>query len=42
LKNKMMEMLYTKKQPFFGLSDELLNKYTFEKTASRILLEFGT
>jgi glycosyltransferase involved in cell wall biosynthesis len=37
LKNKMMEMLCTKKQSFPGLPDELLNKYTFEKTARRIL-----
>jgi len=49
LKNKMMEMLYTKKpyskkkaskkQPSIDLSDELLHKYTFEKTALRILKE---
>jgi glycosyltransferase involved in cell wall biosynthesis len=54
LKNKMMEILCTKKQiskkrtskksvfkdQFYPvLSDELLNKYTFEKTASRILAE---
>jgi len=49
LKNKMVEILCTKKQtprkraskkqslPF--LTDELLNKYTFEKTVHRILEE---
>jgi len=45
LKDKMMEILYTKKLPSKKplpplLPDELLNKYTFEKTASRILGEF--
>jgi len=51
LKNKMVEMLSTKKQPTKKrtskkpapkeqiLSDELLNKYTFEKTVQRILEE---
>jgi glycosyltransferase involved in cell wall biosynthesis len=39
LKNKMMEILCTKKLSFPGLPDELLNKYTFEKTARRILEE---
>jgi glycosyltransferase involved in cell wall biosynthesis len=40
LKNKMMEILCTKKQSFPVLPDELLNKYTFEKTVYRILEEF--
>ena len=40
LKNKMMEILYAKKQSFPLLPDELLNKYTFEKTVHRILEGF--
>jgi len=50
LKNKMMEILIkkkqtskkgsSKKQSSHVLPDELLNKYTFEKTAHRILEEF--
>ena len=37
LKNRIMEILCKKKQSFTGLADELINKYTFEKTASLIL-----
>jgi len=45
LKNKLLEILYAKKLPSKKplpplLSDELVNKYTFEKTVSRILDEF--
>jgi glycosyltransferase involved in cell wall biosynthesis len=39
LKNKMMELLCNKKTPYPALADELLNKYTFNKTARRILEE---
>jgi len=40
LKDKMMEILYAKKPSPLLLSDELVNKYTFEKAASRIIEEF--
>jgi len=39
LKNKMMELLFNKKPSSPVLSDELLSKYTFEKTAKTILRE---
>ena len=39
LKMKLMSMLYNKTPPVPVLSDELLNKYTFEKTTSKILEE---
>ena len=37
LKNKMMEILIDKKNPFPVLPDGLLHKYTFEKTAGTIM-----
>ena len=40
LKNKMMEMLFNKETPSPVLTGELLSRYTFEKTARRILEEF--
>jgi len=40
LKNKMLEILNTKRPSLPRLHDELLYKYSFEKTASRILKEF--
>jgi glycosyltransferase involved in cell wall biosynthesis len=39
LKNKLMEILYNKKMEPFMLQEELLQKYTFEKTALAILQE---
>jgi glycosyltransferase involved in cell wall biosynthesis len=39
LKEKMMELLFNKKAALPVLSNELLFKYTFEKTASKILKE---
>jgi len=39
LKEKMMELLFNKKPSSLVLSDDLLLKYTFEKTASVILRE---
>jgi len=40
LKNKMMEILFNKKPVSSVLPHELLTRYTFEKTADRILEEF--
>jgi glycosyltransferase involved in cell wall biosynthesis len=40
LKEKLMELLFNKKPSSPILSDDLLYKYTFEKTASVILKEF--
>ena len=37
IKEKMMELLVNKKTPSPVLSDDLLSKYTFEKTASMVL-----
>jgi glycosyltransferase involved in cell wall biosynthesis len=39
LKNKIMKILYKKKPEKIALSDALLSRYTFEKTASAILWE---
>jgi glycosyltransferase involved in cell wall biosynthesis len=39
LKNKMMELLFNKKPQSLVLPHELLSRYTFEKTADRILKE---
>jgi len=39
LKEKMIKLLLDKKQSSPNLKDELLHKYTFDKTASRILKE---
>jgi len=40
LKEKMMELLFNKKPSSPNLSDDLLLRYTFERTASVILREF--
>jgi len=37
LKNKLMELLFKKKSFPFVLSDDLLSKYTFEKTTNKIM-----
>jgi glycosyltransferase involved in cell wall biosynthesis len=42
LKEKLMELLFNKKPPSTVLTDDLLLKYTFEKTASTILREVNT
>jgi glycosyltransferase involved in cell wall biosynthesis len=42
LKEKMMELLFNKKPSSLFLSDDLLLKYTFEKTASIILKKMKT
>jgi glycosyltransferase involved in cell wall biosynthesis len=39
LKNKMMELLFNKKPASFVLPEELLLRYTFEKTAQAVLRE---
>jgi len=39
LKNKMMSLLFNKTAPSISLSENLLSKYTFEKTVSVILKE---
>jgi len=41
LKEKLMELLFNKKTPSIVLSDDLLLKYTFNKTAEMILRELS-